>query len=126
MNHKKLLWHVLLSGGNGPALRFSPSAMLDSASVGDDVGTVTISGVYTGTPVFALDVDDGGDYSINSSTGLVEVAGTLVAGTDSITVSVSGITPAASPRSFNITVTAAGGGSAGEPMGLLLSLTKAA
>jgi hypothetical protein len=97
---------------NDPLVQFSPSTLLDSAGVGDDVGTATISGTYTGTPSYALDDDAGGKYSINSSTGLVEVAASLTAGTDSITISASGTTPAVDPRSFNITVTAAGGATA--------------
>lgn len=110
--------------GGGLAIQFSPSAMLDSASVNDDVGTATVPGT-TGTPTWSLTNDASGKYKINSSTGLVEVASTLTAGTDSITISVSGVTPAVSPRAFNIPVSAASG-SAGQPIGLLLTLTKAA
>lgn len=123
---------ILMSGmgaGQGgsaePAIQFSGSISED-ASVGDDVGTATVSGSVTGTAVWALDDDASGKYTIDSSTGLVEVADTLTAGTDSITISVSGLTPAPDPRAFNITVSAVGGGTAGEPIGLLLTLTKAA
>jgi hypothetical protein len=121
------IWRI--AGGNvvnDPSIQFSPSAIEDDASVGDDVGTATVSGVYTGTPTWALDDDASGKYSINSSTGLIEVAASLTAGTDSITISVSGLTPSPDPRSFNIPVTAAGSGTAGQPIGLLLTLTKAA
>lgn len=108
-----------------PTLQLTPNSMLDSAIVGDDVGTASITGAYTGTPSYSLSVSAGGKYSINSSTGLVEVAATLSAGTDSITIAVSGVTPAVANRSFNITVTSASG-TAGQPIGLLLTLTKAA
>jgi hypothetical protein len=119
------IWRI--AGGNAandPLIQFSGSAV-DDASVGDDVGTATISGSYTGTPAYALDDDAGGKYSIVEASGLVEVAGALTAGTDSITISVTGTTPAVDARAFDIIVTAAGA-SAGEPIGLLLTLTKAA
>lgn len=111
-------------GGNtAPTISFSASTMIATASVGDDVGTATISGSTTGTASWSLSDSAGGKYSINSSTGLVEVAGALSAGTDSITIAVSGLTPSVTSRAFNITVVAAG---AGEAIGLLLVLTKAA
>lgn len=121
----RVMWNLGATVVNDPLLQMSPNSMLDSASVGDDVGTVTISGSYTGTPSYSLADNDGGDYSINSSTGLVEVAGTLVPGTDTITVAVSGVTPSVANRSFDITVTSASS-TAGQPIGLLLTLTKAA
>jgi hypothetical protein len=107
-----------------PSIQFTASSLLDSASVGDDVGTATVPGT-TGTASWSLTDDASGKYSINSSTGLVEVADTLTAGTDSITIAVSGVTPSVANRSFSISVTSASS-SAGSPIGLLLILTKAA
>lgn len=93
-------------GTSGVTIQLSASTVDEDAIVGDDVGTASAPGT-TGTATWALDDDDGGKYAINASTGLVEVAGALVAGTDSITISVSGLTPAPAPRAFSITVTAA-------------------
>jgi hypothetical protein len=121
------IWRI--AGGNAandPLVQFSPSALLDDAAVGDDVGTATISGVYTGTPAYALDDDAGGKYTIVEASGLVEVAGALTAGTDSITISVTGITPAADARAFNITVTEAGGIAAGTLLWTVPLITQAA
>lgn len=95
---------ALGSGVSIPRIVLSASSALDSASVGDDVGTASISGSTTGTASWSLSDDAGGKYSINSSTGLVEVAGALTAGIDIITISVSGLTPSVSDRSFTITV----------------------
>lgn len=95
---------LLGSATAGPLIELSSATIAEDASVGDDVGAASASGT-TGTATWALDDDDGGKYTINGSTGLVEVAAALSAGTDSITISVSGLTPAPDPRTFSIEVT---------------------
>lgn len=100
-----------LGAGQGGSIQIQLSgshSIPEDASVGDDVGTASAPGT-TGTAVWALDDDAGGKYTINSSTGLVEVAGALTDGTDTIIISVGGLTPAPVPRSFDITVTAVSG-----------------
>jgi hypothetical protein len=118
-------------GAAGVRILLSGTTVAEDAAVGTDVGTASISASATGTAVWSLTNDAGGLFSINSSTGLVEVAGALdyeTAAAHLITVAVSGTTPDPADRSFIITVTdvSEGGGTAGEPIGLLLILTKAA
>lgn len=96
---------IVLSGGK-PSIRLSASSAVDSASIGDAVGTASISGRTTGTASWSLTNDASGKYTINSSTGAVTVAGSLTAGTDTITIAVSGLTPSVASRSFSITVSA--------------------
>lgn len=95
---------ILLTGGK-PSIVLSASSAVDSATVGTAVGTASIRGRTTGTASYSLTNDASGKYAINSSTGAVTVAGALTAGTDSITIAVSGLTPAVASRSFSITVT---------------------
>ena len=115
------------AGGSITAhVSFLPNALSDDDAVDTSVGTATISGSVTGTPTWLLSDDASGKYAIDSSTGEVTVADTLSAGVDIIVISVSGLTPSVSDRSFNISVTAAASGTAGEPIGLLLALTKSA
>lgn len=52
--------------------------------------------MLTGTPSWSLSVNPGGKYAINSSTGAITVNAALTAGTDNITVAVSGLTLGAS------------------------------
>lgn len=96
-----------LGGASGSGIQLSGASIAEDASIGDDVGTASAPGTV-GTAVWALSDNAGGKYTINSSTGLVEVAAALSAGADSITISVSGLTPAPVPRAFTITVSAAG------------------
>lgn len=93
-----------LRGGLITSIVLSGNTTLDSAAVGDDVGTASINGPSTGTPTWSLSNSAGGKYSIDSSTGLLEVAGALAAGTDTITIAVSGVTPAIISTSFDILV----------------------
>lgn len=88
----------------GPAISISVESVTEASQVNDAAGQATLSGTYTGTPSWSLDDDAGGKYAINSSTGAITVADALEAGTDSITVSVSGITPTAAPASTDIVV----------------------
>jgi hypothetical protein len=85
------------------AIIFSPNVILDSATVGTAVGTASVAGV-TGTPSYSLANSAGGKYAINSSTGAVTVAAALTSGTDSITIHVTGTTPAITDKAFSIVV----------------------
>jgi hypothetical protein len=76
------LLFLLASGAAGaagdslPALHFSGS-VAESASNGTVIGTVTISGAYTGTPTFSKSGTDAGKISIDAGTGVVTKNGTL-------------------------------------------------
>lgn len=91
------------SGITFPRITLSNLIVSETASIGDPVGDLGISGSFTGTPVFALDNDASGKYDLDGIT--VEVAAALANGTDVIVVSVSGIAPAINPQTFLITVT---------------------
>ena len=104
--HKGYYW-VPGGGVVAPSIVFAAGAVLETASVGDDVGTATVPGT-TGTASWSLADSAGGKFSINSSSGLVEVAGALdyeTATSHSITIAVSGVTPSVSNRAFTISVT---------------------
>lgn len=113
--------------------RMQPSggmSVAEDAANGTTVGTISAVGT-TGTPTWSEVADPSGLFTINSSTGVITTTGALdyeTATSHSYTVGVSGVTPAISNTTFTITVTdvAEGGGTAGEPIGLLLTLTKAA
>lgn len=114
--------NVLLPWKAGTAsMSISGSTISAGASIADVVGTVSITGSFTGTASWSLADNVGGKYAIDSSTGIVTVAASLSAGTDTIIVSVSGISPTITNTSFPITVT--GVVATGNPMGLLLTLT---
>lgn len=89
-----------------PVIVLTGDEIPEDASVGDTVGTLTISGTYTGTPVFALDDDAGGLFVLDGDD--IEVAGALdyeTADEHTVTVSVSGIDPVIDPQDFVVTVT---------------------
>jgi hypothetical protein len=97
------------------AIALSVSSVAEDASSGTLIGTLSVVGSYTGTPVFALDDDAGGAVALDGDD--VEVAAALdheTAPTLAIIVSVSGITPAVSQRAFNINVTDVAEGGAGD------------
>jgi hypothetical protein len=109
MKIKKVKNYYWVPGGGivVPSIQFTAGTVLESASVGDDVGTATVPGT-TGTPSYSLTDDAGGLFSINSSSGLVEVADALdyeTATSHNITIAVSGVTPSVSNRTFAIAVT---------------------
>lgn len=76
--------------------------ILESAGVGATVGTVSITGTYSGTPTWSLVDDAGGKFAINSSSGVVTVAGALSEGLDTITVRATGTSPAPDDTDFVI------------------------
>lgn len=104
-----MLARRLILFGNKPSIAISGSTVADSATVGTAVGTASIRGKVTGTASWSLTNSAGGKYAINSSTGAVTVAASLTAGSDLITIAVSGLTPAVASKSFSITVTSSSG-----------------
>jgi hypothetical protein len=128
---KRQFW-LLYPGGsaNNATIALSASTVAEDASVGDLVGTLSVtngSGSYaftmtdTAGGLFALDVVDD---------TLAEVAGALdyeTATSHSITIEADNGVDAPITQQFTISVTNVGeGGTAGEPIGLLLALTQAA
>jgi hypothetical protein len=95
------------SGSYGPSISFPASTVQDNATVGTTVNTATIVGTTTGTPVWSLTNNAGGQFAINSSTGVVTVAGALTDGVQVIVIAVSGTTPVLAPLSVGINVTSA-------------------
>lgn len=91
------------------AINFIPPIIDDIATVGTVVGTASLMPAltYSGNPVWALDNDAGGKFSIDSSTGVVTVAAEIIGGFYPIVISVSGITPAVLTRSTSVQVRAA-------------------
>lgn len=104
-----------LGGGGGitgPTITLSASTIAEDASVGDLVGTLAVangSGSYT----FTLTDDAGGLFALDvGDDTLLEVAGALSVGSESITVEADNGVDDPISRAFLITVTAVGGGGA--------------
>jgi hypothetical protein len=111
-----------------PIIALSSQSVAEDAATGSVVGALSVqngSGSYT----FTLTDDAGGLFAIDGDD--LEVAAALnyeTAPSHSITVEADNGVDTPISRAFTITVTdvAEGGGTAGEPIGLLLVLTKAA
>lgn len=111
------------SGGpRGPTLNLSSSTIADTASVGDVIGTLSVSG-GTGTYTYTFTSNPGTLFSI--TTNSLKVAAALTAGSDPITIKADNGAGSVVTRAFLITVTNSSS-TAGQPVGLLLALTKAA
>lgn len=95
-----------LGGGGGAVAVISPgTAVLAFAvryllyapnnPVAWPAGTVTVPGT-SGVPVYSLADNDGGNFQINAATGVISklTAGVLTTATHSITIAVTGVTPA--------------------------------
>lgn len=97
-------------GQSGPRISLSSSTIAEDASVGDLVGTLSVvngSGSYT----FTLTDDAGGLFALDGvDDTLLEVAGALGVGSESITVEADNGVDDPISRAFLITVTAVGGG----------------
>ncbi len=92
------------------AMSLSNDEIDSDASIGDALGTVSITAAHVGTPAWSLLSDGNGQFAINSSTGIVRVAGTLTAGTTFIRAKVTGTTPPIQTTIFVVTVNEVGGG----------------
>ena len=124
----KAIWLTLMSGAAEARISLSPETVLDDAVGGDLVGTLSVlngSGTYT----FSITSDPDSKFDVDgtdSSLLEVEALATFTAGnTHLVTVEAdNGVDPVLS-ATFSIFVVSAAT-SAGEPIGLLLILTKAA
>lgn len=97
---------IALLGVGQPSIALSASTVAENAAVGTTIGTLSLTGTYTGTPSYSLADDAGGKFSLTGDS--LKVASALdyeTATSHLITVSVSGVTPAASNKNFTITVT---------------------
>lgn len=93
------------SGFETTAIILSASAVLETASVGANVGTLSVVGA-TGTPTFVLVDSAGGKFAIDGTALEVNAALDYEAAiSHQIEVSVSGTTPAIPNRIFTISVT---------------------
>jgi hypothetical protein len=111
------------SGGQaGPHIVLSAITVAENASVGDLVGTLSVA-LGSGSYTFTMDVN--AEFELDAvDTSRVEVKGVLTPGTYNVTVQAVGGDPELE-QTFQVTVTEVSG-TAGEPIGLLLILTKAA
>ena len=97
-------------GGGGASIQMSAATIAEDASVGDLVGTLSVSN-GTGTYAFTLTDDAGGLFAIDGVDDTrLEVAAALSAGSESITVSADNGVDTPITRALLITVTAVGGG----------------
>src|SRR5688572_7276427 len=98
--------HQKRAGPIVPAILLSGATAPENMAAGATIGTLNTVGT-TGTPTFALDTNDGNRVALSGST--LQRGATALNFEDhptlSFTVSVSGVTPAISPRLFNIAVT---------------------
>ena len=89
-------------------IALSSTSILAGSVNGTVLGTASLLGTHTGTPVWAI-TDATGTFTINSSTGVVTVLSNtqLTPGnTIPITISVSGVSPTVPNGNFVINVTA--------------------
>jgi len=88
-----------------PVIQLTGTTVNEDAAVNTTVGTLSVTGTYTGTPVYALTDSAGGKFNISGTS--LRVNATLdyeTAATHSVTVAVSGITPAAANKVFTVVV----------------------
>jgi hypothetical protein len=114
-----------MTGVSGPSIRLSDASVDEDAGIGDLVGTLSVSG-GSGTYAFTLTDDAGGLFALDAVDDTrLEVAAALTAGTVSITVEADNGVDLVITRTITITVESISTG-VGQPIGLLLALTKAA
>lgn len=102
---------VGVGGGGGgaaptPTIQLSNATIADTASIGDTVGTLSVSG-GSGSYTFTLTDDAGGLFAIDVAA--VEAAAALTAGSYSITVQADNGVDTPISRAFLITVTESAG-----------------
>lgn len=103
----KLSNRAFLGGITGASIQLSNATVLDSASVGFVIGTLSVTG-GTGTYTFTLTSNPGTLFSI--TTASLKVAAALTAGSDPITVHADNGAGSVLNRSFIILVTHASSG----------------
>jgi len=99
-------WRGNIVWSAGSFIRLTGRTVAENASNGFTIGTLSIGGTFTGTPVYSLTDSAGGKFAISGSN--LNKAGALdyeTATSHSITVHVTGLTPPATDRSFIILVT---------------------
>ncbi len=84
----------------------SANSIDSDASIGDVLGTVSISAAYVGTAVWSLLDDGDGQFAIGELTGVVVAKSALNAGATSIRVKVKGTKPPIQATTFAVTVNA--------------------
>jgi hypothetical protein len=127
---KRQFWLLYPGGSNNTTIVLSASTVAEDASVGDLVGTLSVTN-GSGSYAFTMTDDAGGLFALDGvDDTLAEVAGALdyeTATSHSITIEADNGVDAPITQQFTISVTNVGeGGTAGEPIGLLLALTQAA
>lgn len=95
-------------GAVGPLIQLSAATIADTASIGDTIGTLSVSG-GTGTYTFTLTSNPGGLFSITGTS--LKVAAALSTGSDAITVHADNGAGGIVDRVLLITVTHTSGGS---------------
>lgn len=90
------------NGVTGPSIQLSSATIADTASIGDTIGTLSVSG-GTGTYTFTLTSNPGSLFSISGTS--LKVAAALSAGSDAITVHADNGAGSTIDRAFLITVT---------------------
>ena len=118
----------LVATDTAPRIAISSNGIAEDASIGDAVGTLSVvngSGVYT----FSITADPDTKFALNVDGVTLELAATLdygLATSHSVTIQAdNGVDPPIS-RTITIFVIEVSSAGAGEPIGLLLILTKAA
>lgn len=118
------------SGVSDPLIQLGSLSIAEDASIGELVGTLSVSNP-SGSYTFSITADPDSKFvlDVGDNTRL-ELEATLdyeTATSHSVTIEADNGVDTPISRQFTITVTdVAEGGSAGEPIGLLLTLTKAA
>lgn len=97
---------ALIGGTRGPTLNLSSSTIADTASVGDVIGTLSVSG-GTGTYTYTFTSNPGTLFSIASAS--LKVAAALTAGSDPITIKADNGAGSVFTKAFLITVTSSSG-----------------
>jgi hypothetical protein len=92
--------------GGGISLNLSNATVLDSASIGDVIGALSVSG-GVGSYTFTFTSNPGSLFSITGSS--LKVAAALTAGSDAITIKADNGAGSVVTRAFLITVTSAAG-----------------
>jgi hypothetical protein len=97
---------ILVTDVVEPVIALTGATASEGATIGTTVGVLSILNSYTGSPVYTLADSAGGRFAISGANlNTAAVLDYETATSHSITVSVSGITPAAANGTFTITVT---------------------
>jgi hypothetical protein len=110
---------ALGTAGTSARISLSASTFTAGAAQGTAIGTLSVVGT-TGTPTFTINPADTHVQIVGAALQVGPTSSS--AGSFSVTIRVTGVTPAIADTPFLITAT---GGTVGQPMGLLLSLTYA-